>query len=119
MGPPREDENISMEAYLAVQPSGGEEGSFRFVLTSREHLQMRVPVNDILPDDCFKNMYISMQLELGTQIRLEKNSVASKWVDIIEMVNAQDADITDGEGEEVNEIHGGNGEQKSPSREIR
>ena len=103
MGTTKEDEPISLEAYMAVQPSGGEEGAFRFVLTGREHLQVRIAVNAILPEKCFENMWISMQLEIGTQIRLERNSVASKWVDIVELVNAQDADVTDQEGEEVNE----------------
>ena len=29
--------------------------------------------------------------------------MASKWMDMVEMVNAQDIDVTDAEGEEVNE----------------
>lgn len=103
VGDPRPDRSISMETYLAVQPSGGEEGAFRFTLAGPRHLEARIQVTTILPDKRFDNMWLTLQLELGTQIKIEKNSVASKWMDIVEMVNAQDADITDHEGEEVNE----------------
>jgi len=37
------------------------------------------------------------------QISLEKNSVASKWVDVVEMVASQDIDITTSEGEDTGE----------------
>lgn len=102
-GTVREDKPISLEALLAIQPSEGEEGTFRFTLAGPQHLQMRIRVTDILQEKAFDNMWLSFQMELGTQIKLEKNSVASKWMDMVEMVNAQDIDVTDAEGEEVNE----------------
>ena len=40
---------------------------------------------------------------LQFQISLEKNSVASKWVDVVEMVASQDIDATDSEGEDTGE----------------
>ena len=102
-GTVHEEHEVSLESYLAVQPSGGEEGSFRFVLAGPRHLHIRIKVTDVIPEAEFENMWITMQLELGTQIKIEKNSVTSKWLDIVEMVMAQDADITDEEGEELND----------------
>ena len=97
------EREISLEALMAVQPSDGDEGAFRFVLAGPHHLMVRLKVADVLPDESFKDMWISLQLELGSQIKLEKNSVASKWLDLEEMIRAQDADATDAEGEEINE----------------
>ena len=99
-----DDQPISMEAMMAIQPSDGEEGSFRFVLAGPQHLMTRTKISTILPGKEFENMYLCMQLELGTQVKTEKNSVASKWIDIENMILAQDADVTDQEGEEINEV---------------
>ena len=68
-GTVHEDRPISLEALLAVRPSGGEEGSFRFTLAGPGHLKMRIPVTDVLQEEAFKNMYLDIQMELGTQVR--------------------------------------------------
>jgi len=67
-GTVREDKPISLEALLAIQPSEGEEGTFRFTLAGPQHLQMRIRVTDILQEKAFDNMWLSFQMELGTQV---------------------------------------------------
>jgi len=37
----RENENISMEAFLAVKPAEGEEGAFRFALAGTDSIRLR------------------------------------------------------------------------------
>jgi hypothetical protein len=46
---------------------------------------------------------IETEMELGTQIKLEKNSACSAWVDLVELVSSQDMDVVDDEGEVVTE----------------
>jgi len=68
-GTVREDIPISMEALLAIQPSSGEEGNFRFTLAGPQHLQMRFEATSIINHDSLKGMWISLQMELGTQVK--------------------------------------------------
>ncbi len=69
-GTPPDDDTVRLEALLAIKPSGGEEGSFRFTLAGTKQLDMMVPVDNILPFLDFKGLYIEAQLELGTQVKM-------------------------------------------------
>jgi len=104
VGTAPDDGEISMEAILAVQPSGGEEGSFRFTLAGSSHLHLKFEVTSIIQDDSLAGLSMELQMELGTQIKLEKNSVTSAWSDMVELVNSQDVDVTDAEGEDRGEL---------------
>jgi len=96
-----EGREVSLEALLAVRPSNGEEGTFRFILAGCKHLNLRFEASSIIQDSSLSNMWL--ELEVGTQIKLEKNSVASKWSDIVELVSSQDVDVTNNEGEDNSE----------------
>ena len=100
---PAIDDGISMEAFLAVRPADGEEGTFRFVLSGPDALRLYFPVNFILPAEQFTNMHVEAHFDLDEQIRLEKNSACSRWMDIAELVSSQDVDIVDNQGEIVSE----------------
>ena len=94
---------INMEAYMAIRPSAGEEGRFRFSLTGVDNLRLYFPVNEVLPAEDFKGMFVEALLDTDEHIKLEHNSACSKWLDIVELVRSQDADILDGQGEVVSE----------------
>jgi len=67
-----EDRPISIEALMAVRPSGGEEGAYRFTLAGPEHLKLRIKVSDVLDHSAFKGMYLDIQMEIGTQVNIQK-----------------------------------------------
>lgn len=100
---PGEEGEVSMEALMAIKPSQGEEGSFRFVLAGKEHIKISIMVQEVLQDPAFKDISLEMQLEVGTQIVLEKNSTCSKWIDLVELVQSQDIDAQNRKGENVSE----------------
>jgi hypothetical protein len=99
----RTEDKISMEALLAVKPAQGEEGAFRFVLAGCNHLGLSIPIYDILPIPSFKDWTLVAEWEVGTQVKLSKNSCTSEWIDLVELVSSSDVDVEDKEGENVSE----------------
>ena len=91
----------SMAAYLAVKPAGGEEGNFRFVLAGPHKIRLRFEVKKVLPSNIFDGMVAEAELEIGDQVILEKNSVCSAWIDMVELVQSQDFMITDSDDNDV------------------
>ena len=96
-----EEDAISMAAYLAVRPSDGEEGSFRFVLHGPDNIKLKFPANRLLPGELFADMFIEAELKIGDQIQMERNSVCSAWVDIVDLVRSQDILVVDSSDEDV------------------
>ena len=92
-----------MEAFLAIQPAAGEEGSFRFVLAGPDKIKVRFPITQLLPDSHFEGMIAETELVVGDQIKLEKNSVCSSWIDLVDLVRSQDVNITDEKDEDRSE----------------
>ena len=68
VGTVHENHAISLEALMALRPSAGEEGAYRFTLAGPGHLKLRIAVTDVLADNAFKNMFLDLQMELGTQV---------------------------------------------------
>ena len=97
------EDNIAMEALLAVRPAEGEEGNFRFALAGTEDLRLLFPVNMVLTSELFAGMHVEAHLSVADHIHIEKNSASSKWSDITDMVSSQDIEIVDGEGEVISE----------------
>ena len=91
----------SMAAYLAVKPAGGEEGNFRFVLAGPHKIRLRFEIKNVLPSDLFNNMVAEAELEIGDQVVMERNSVCSAWMDLVELVRSQDVMITDGDDNDI------------------
>ena len=85
----------SMAAFMAVKPSGGEEGSFRFVMAGPHKIRLCFEITTVIPSDHFRGMIAEAELDIGNQVRLEKNSVCSAWMDVVELVRSQDFVITD------------------------
>ena len=85
-----EDGEIIMAAYMAVKPSGGEEGTYYFGLNGPDKIKLR-----------FTGMFIEAELAIGDQIQLERNSVCSAWIDLVELVRSQDIMVVDGKDEDV------------------
>ena len=96
-----EEDEISMAAYLAVRPSEGEEGSYRFALWGPDKIKLKFPVSKLLPSDLFEDMYIEAELAIGDQIKMERNSVCSAWVDIVELVRSQDVLVVDSNDDDI------------------
>ena len=94
---------IYMETFLAARPAKGEEGTFRFVLSGPEKVKLRFSVNMVLASGLFAGMVAEVEVDIRDHIRLEKNSVCSKWMDVLELVQSQDMLILDGLGEDASE----------------
>ena len=95
------EQGISMGAYMALKPAGGEEGSFRFVLAGPNKLKIRFKVSDVLNNPLFGGMFEEAELAIGDQIRIEKNSAGSAWVDVVELIRSQDYLVTDSDDNDV------------------
>ena len=100
---PTSENGIFMESYVAVRPAGGAEGNFRFALAGTEKLKLSFPISKVLPGPEFDNMRAELELWPGQQIKLEKNSVATVWWDLEDLVNSQDIAIVDGKGVDKSE----------------
>ena len=99
----REDKGISMEAFLAVKPAGGQEGSFRFALSGPEKVKLGFDIENVLPSGLFAGMAAVAKVVIADHLQLMKNSVCTKWMDVLELVRSQDIQILDGLGEDVSE----------------
>ena len=99
--PVPEDNEINMEVFLAIKPSGGEEGSFRFVLAGKEAVKLKFNLESVIPCSLFGGMVVEAELNIGDQIRMDKNSVCSQWIDIVALVQSQDISISNGLGEDA------------------
>ena len=91
------------ETFLAARPAKGEEGTFRFVLTGLEKVKLRFPVNKVLASGLFAGMVAEAEVDIRDHIKPEKNSVCSKGMDVLELVQSQDMLILDGLGEDASE----------------
>ena len=94
-------DNITMEALVAVRPAGGQEGSFRFALAGPKMLKLSFPVNKVLSGPEFDSMIAEIEMKPGDQIRISKNSVSTVWWDFEDLVQSQDAVITNGSGRDM------------------
>ena len=96
-----QEQGISMAAYMALKPAGGEEGSFRFVLAGPNKLKIRFEISDVLNNPLFEGMFAEAELAIGDQIRMEKNSAGSAWADIVDLIRSQDYLVTDSDDHDV------------------
>jgi hypothetical protein len=95
----RDGDSISLETLLAMPPADGEEGTFRFVLAGNHHLSFSLPVHSVLPIPSFEEWSLEAEWEIGTQVKIAKNSCCSTWTDLVELVASQDLDVVDKAGE--------------------
>ena len=96
-------DEIRMAAFMALRPAGTEEGSFRFDLQGPNKLRVRFNVREVLDSPLFDNMVAEAELNVGDQIRMEKNSSCSAWVDMVDLVRSQDFLITDSDDNDIAE----------------
>jgi hypothetical protein len=89
--------------FSCLRPAEGQEGHFRLVLTGSSHLPVRVRVHDVLPIKELEGHELHGQFLAGHQIQLQKNSTTSPWVDVEELVKAQDVDAFDADGNPAHE----------------
>ena len=90
---PSDDNEVSIEVFMAVRPSSGQEGNFRFTLAGPSKLPIQFDVSDMLKSDLFRDMTVEAELDIADNIRMELNLVCSEWVDIVELVRSQDISI--------------------------
>ena len=83
---PSEDNEVSMEAYMAIRPAGGQEGNFRFELAGPNKIPLQFDVSDVMESNLFNGMTVEAELDLADHIKMELNSVCSEWMDIVELV---------------------------------
>ena len=99
---PDRDE-IRMAAFMALRPASTEEGCFRFDLAGPNKLKVRFNVKEVLDSPLFDNMVAEAELNVGDQIRMEKNSCCSAWVDMVDLVRSQDFLITNNDDNDIAE----------------
>ena len=75
----RGENNITMEAFVAVRPAGGQEGNFKFIIGGPRMLKLSFPVSKLLDDPAFKDMVAEIEMKPGDQIKLCKNSACSAY----------------------------------------
>ena len=92
-----------MEAFLAVKPAKGEEGTFRFTLGSAEKVKLRFDIQVVLPSGLFAGMTAEAEVVIADHIKLMKNSVCTEWVDVTELGQSQDMIVQDGLDDDVSE----------------
>ena len=92
-----------MEAFLAVKPAKGEEGTFCFTLGSAEKVKLRFDIQVVRPSSLFAGMTAEAEVVIDNHIKLMKNSVCTEWVDVTELVQSQDMIVQDGLGDYVSE----------------
>ena len=92
-----------LQALLTAPPCPGREGQFKLIIGGEDHMLIKAKVRDIIDDPIFEGMSLECQLQLGSQIVLGKNACTSRWVDVVELVKAQDIEVYDETGEAVSE----------------
>lgn len=90
-----------LQALLVGKPAHGREGQFKFLISGNDHYRIEMKVEEVIEDASFKGMTIHCQLALGSQIVLGVNSSTSRWVDVVELIQSQDADVLNEKGESV------------------
>ena len=101
--PPANASKIHMEALLVAKPASGLEGTFRLALGGSSKLLVEMKLTDVWADGAFEDMMVVAEIHNGSTIQLQKNSITSKWVDVEELVRAQEVDVINSEGEEVSD----------------
>ena len=81
--PVPEGNEINMEAFLAIKLSGGEEGSFRFALAGNEAVKLKFNLESVILCNLFGGMVVEAELNIGDQIKMDKNSICSQWMDVV------------------------------------
>ena len=99
--PEQEGSKINREAFLAIKPSGGEEGSFWLALAGSEAVKLKFNLESVNPCNLFGGMVVEAELNIGDQIKMDKNSVCSQWMDVVALVQSQDITISNGLGEDT------------------
>jgi hypothetical protein len=93
----------ALQALLKVEPASGAGGEFKMVLTGKEHVDVAMNLNEILPLEGFKDLTVIGRFQLGAQVQLQPNSCASRWMDVIELIQSQDLEVIDKDNKVVSE----------------
>jgi hypothetical protein len=70
-------------------------------------MQVRVPIKSLLPIKELKNLELRGQFLPGHQIQLQKNSTCTAWVDVEDLIRAQDVDVFDADDNPGHELLAG------------
>jgi hypothetical protein len=81
------------------RPASGLEGHYRFVLTGSDHIQVKVLITQVFDFPQLEGMELFGQFVPGHQIALQRNATTSGWVDVGQLVQAQDLDVFDKNGQ--------------------
>jgi len=88
---------------IQCRPAEGHEGEFKFLVGSQEEtLKVRINAASILPMGDMQKYTLSTEVH-PDQLELQTNCCSSKWLDVVSLIHSQDIDVTDDEGEYVNE----------------
>jgi hypothetical protein len=87
---------------MYYRPAEGAEGVFRIVVNGTVVIDLQIPVSAVFPQEAFKDLIFHAQFQPG-MVNIQTNATASKWVDLISLVQSQDIDVTDAVGDIVTE----------------
>ena len=97
----QDESSLTMEAFAAIRPAGGQEGNFRFVLGGPQMLRLSFPISKVLAGPAFKDMVAEIEMKPGEQIKMSRNSACSIWWDFEDLVSSLDAVVTNGKGRDM------------------
>jgi hypothetical protein len=87
-----------LRTLFLCRPANGLEGHYRFLLTGTDHVTVKCLVNEIFDLPQLGQLELFGQFVPGHQIVIQRNSTTSTWVDVCELIQAQDVDVFDKEG---------------------
>lgn len=96
-------DKLSLAILMAAPPAEGLDGSFRLSLGGTQLLSIRCNAAEVIPHPGFMDFEIRADFQPGMTVVLPSNAIASDWLDLKELIQAQDVDVHDSDGEEANE----------------
>lgn len=98
---PPEKSKLYMEALLAARPASGHEGSYRLALSGQGQLSVEFKLSLVWNDEELNKLTVVADLPSGSVVKLQKNSNASRWTDVEELVKEQEVDVVDENGDDA------------------
>jgi hypothetical protein len=86
------------------RPASGLEGHYQFILTGSDHIKVKVLVNQVFNFPQLEGLELFGQFVPGHQIALQRNATTSGWVDVGQLVQAQDLDVFDKNGQPAHDV---------------
>ena len=99
---PRDPGALGVDVLVQLRNSGRAMDDFRVLVGGSQRLKVGFEASSVFPTTTVPDWIISLKC-WPWDISLRKNMVSSEWMDVINMVAANDLVVTDADGNECNE----------------